>query len=493
MQISNSESGENVRYKLNHGLNGSAMRGFYPSDKWHYALFNVKKNSPRKIVFIGDSIFNAVRGNMQDVLSENYYCNGMGFIKLDEDGTYNSKQYTLVISNSTYVEDSENNDEWGISGEVCKLSTTGTISFTQTDQSGDDNKWIFTAFNIYYLKRSGGGVFRYRVDEGDWTQVDTSNSSSELGIITVEDINLDYPQNHLIEIESVSGENWIYGLRTYMQMSSGITPDFIHQGGSSAQEWATKSHYLDYIEDVSPDQVHIFLGYNDYGSSRTAAQFIADIDTIVTAIQTKINSYCDIVLYGHYDIGTDDDINSPDVDYNTGIDEYDQELSDYAIENGVSYYDVSLAFPSRSIGGDMDIWNDAIHLNTNGGIYMTRQINEFISIPSINEKLVNQGTNYAEADLRIEFNKKIGFYRRTSEGVISDLNLLIYTLNANRLYFQAGTNGLYIFREFFDVPVPISPPTVADASAANNTLFIGSDHSNKLCFKDSGGTVHELY
>lgn len=35
--------------------------------------------------------------------------------------------------------------------------------------------------------------------------------------------------------------------------------------------------------------------------------------------------------------------------------------------------------------------------------------------------------------------------------------------------------------------------TCADSAAGNNTLFVGSDHTNKLCFKDSGGTVHVLY
>jgi hypothetical protein len=34
---------------------------------------------------------------------------------------------------------------------------------------------------------------------------------------------------------------------------------------------------------------------------------------------------------------------------------------------------------------------------------------------------------------------------------------------------------------------------IADASAPINSLFIGSAHSNKLCFKDASGTVRELY
>lgn len=37
---------------------------------------------------------------------------------------------------------------------------------------------------------------------------------------------------------------------------------------------------------------------------------------------------------------------------------------------------------------------------------------------------------------------------------------------------------------------PISLPVMANASAANSTLFIDSSSSNKLCWKDSGGTLH---
>ncbi len=37
------------------------------------------------------------------------------------------------------------------------------------------------------------------------------------------------------------------------------------------------------------------------------------------------------------------------------------------------------------------------------------------------------------------------------------------------------------------------PNGIADSSAANDSIFKGSDHSNKWCIKDAGGTVHELW
>lgn len=38
----------------------------------------------------------------------------------------------------------------------------------------------------------------------------------------------------------------------------------------------------------------------------------------------------------------------------------------------------------------------------------------------------------------------------------------------------------------------VSPPSIADADAANNTIYYSTTQS-KLVFKDSGGTVNDLY
>lgn len=38
----------------------------------------------------------------------------------------------------------------------------------------------------------------------------------------------------------------------------------------------------------------------------------------------------------------------------------------------------------------------------------------------------------------------------------------------------------------------VKPGTMTDASAANGSLYVGSDHSNKLCFKNAAGVVTEL-
>ena len=101
-------------------------------------------------------------------------------------------------------------------------------------------------------------------------------------------------------------------------------------------------------------------------------------------------------------------------------------------------------------------------------------------------------------------------------------------LNANRTDPQAGTTGAFDHGAYWDVNnfvsmvcyknnidfyiknsgtgrytlemsyslanfnVPIDPATLADARAPNNTIYYSSTQS-KLVFKDSGGTVRNLY
>lgn len=59
--------------------------------------------------------------------------------------------------------------------------------------------------------------------------------------------------------------------------------------------------------------------------------------------------------------------------------------------------------------------------------------------------------------------------------------------NGGSLVMELGTEGLTVYGQL------TLSTAVADSAAPNDTLFKGSDHGNKLCWKDSAGTVHVLY
>ncbi len=58
---------------------------------------------------------------------------------------------------------------------------------------------------------------------------------------------------------------------------------------------------------------------------------------------------------------------------------------------------------------------------------------------------------------------------------------------------QSATTGQYLrWNGSAWVPATLTPQSLTDAAAVNNTIFYSTDRS-KLCYKDPGGTVNELY
>lgn len=70
--------------------------------------------------------------------------------------------------------------------------------------------------------------------------------------------------------------------------------------------------------------------------------------------------------------------------------------------------------------------------------------------------------------------------------------------NTGRWWWKNGTNGANQQMALdatgnLTVAGALTVGRMADSAAPNSSLFEGSDHSNKLCWKDSAGTVHVLY
>lgn len=482
----------------------TGMKGFYPSRNWGWSQYihakdysdSITQNRAYKILYLGDSIMSALFSPMR-YLGKNYFgLNGYGFVRIGDNGTEDNDFTTSVKANVTFVEDnSASQDEWGISGDVSKFGNTSTYSYTHTDQSGNDTL-PFNAFKIFYLKRSGGGSFRWRVDGGGWTIVDTSNATSVLGIVTKDDLLSSYPDNHLIEIEGVAGTSFIYGVKTYNPNIGGIQHDFINQGGSSAQQWQGLMDYVkEYITEEDPDQVHVQFGNNDYGSGRTATQFIEDIETIVTELQSVLKSYADIVVYGNTDTGTVADIELPNTARNTALAEYFEEAKDSGQDNNYSILDVNYLFPTRPVGGatsGMDIWTDSVHLNSNGGLYFANKVFEFCLALTNNYTIPFLQTTYKEGTLSIPRTEKFSFYKYTGGGNVSELDLGMYSLNDNRLYFALNAYGDAIMREYFSYPGPVAVKSytvvgVPAVAPAGQIIYV-SDEAGGAVIAFSDGT-----
>jgi len=64
--------------------------------------------------------------------------------------------------------------------------------------------------------------------------------------------------------------------------------------------------------------------------------------------------------------------------------------------------------------------------------------------------------------------------------------------NANAFKVDAATGLITLQGATVDVNGCINPVSIADATAANNSIYYSTD-ATKLVYKDSGGTVNSLY
>ena len=96
----------------------------------------------------------------------------------------------------------------------------------------------------------------------------------------------------------------------------------------------------------------------------------------------------------------------------------------------------------------------------------------------------------------VDFNDKDLQYK-FKQGLAANINSTATLNSATRgePHYTIDTKKLYIFDGTAMVEVGASafnPPSMADSAAANNSVYF-STTANKLVYKDSSGTVNNLY
>jgi lysophospholipase L1-like esterase len=148
---------------------------------------------------------------------------------------------------------------------------------------------------IYYLKKSGGGGFRYRFNAGSWTSVSTANGSDALGIETVTTIP-SAPITMEIEVET-AGMNGVtlFGVE-WKRTTDGVRLHRVGHAGSKSTHWANAPALWEAsVTQLNPDITFIVLGTNDQGTPVTEDDFVTNIETIVGRLRA-VRAGMDIVL-----------------------------------------------------------------------------------------------------------------------------------------------------------------------------------------------------
>lgn len=154
---------------------------------------------------------------------------------------------------------------------------------------------------IHYGKQAGGGSFRFRVDAGGWTTVDTDAAAA----YATEVIGSLSTASHTLEIEvTVAGAGVILVGVDCALSANGVRINWCGNGGASAESFSQvdETIWSDAITALTPDVVIILLGTNDHSGNVLPATFATRINAVVDRIQAAL-PLTDIVLLAPSDNG----------------------------------------------------------------------------------------------------------------------------------------------------------------------------------------------
>lgn len=162
------------------------------------------------------------------------------------------------------------------------IGSTSSVDFATGQKSITT---IADKFVVHY--RGGGGVFKYQVDAGGWTEVDTSAQSGNQQLsVTGLTVAL-----HTLAIAPVSGAAvTFFGVDCQKTTLSGVRVSLLAKSGQSASDFAAldATAFANSLTALDPDVVLMMLGVNDMVASRTIAQYTADMTTLVTRLTTTL-------------------------------------------------------------------------------------------------------------------------------------------------------------------------------------------------------------
>jgi VCBS repeat-containing protein len=194
---------------------------------------------------------------------------------------------------------------------------------------------LMNAVVIHYLKQVDGGTFRYRIDSGSWTSVDTSNAGDLYATETVSGLD---GSSHTLTIEvTVAGSAGVTLMGIEPQLTAdGVRTHFGGNGGTQALHFSQLNATLfqDGITALDPDLVIIILGTNDCVNDVTIANFETRYNTVIDRIQAAV-PLADIVLV------------CPAADYLEGtypMSDYQASIRSMAVSQGCACLDLYMDF-----------------------------------------------------------------------------------------------------------------------------------------------------
>ena len=243
---------------------------------------------------------------------------------------------------------------------------------TSTDTATPAKVTIVGTFNtavIHFIKMSGGGDFRWRVDAGSWTTVTTANATEIYATTIVTGLST---ASHTLEIEvSSAGSSGVRLLGVDCQRTAnGVRIHRLGNGGATAYQYANADTTIWQagLAALSPTSVAILLGTNDYGF--TPSVFGSYLDTIASRIRSAV-PLADVIFLSSADNGLTGHTYPPS--------QYRDEMRNAAIRNGGLFIDTYGCIGNYTDGNTRGLYANSSHPSTAGYYVMANRIKSVLA------------------------------------------------------------------------------------------------------------------
>lgn len=313
-----------------------------------------------RLALLGDSWIaqNYLWLDVQEQLQDLYGDGGRGYMSAGGGG------YGLTIT-GTWTTSDEDPASRGIDAthrDTTDTATPAKISLTTT----------FTDLTIHYIAKGGNGEFRYRVDAGGWTTVNTDNGGTEAAAFTT--LTPVSDASHTFELEILSaGSNGIRicGLDATRSGNNVIVHRLGNSGGE-AQDIAEvdATMWEAQLTELNPTALIILFGTNECQAGRTPATFNTHLTTLITRARTAL-PLIDIVLFSP---GDNDAVST------YGMDEYDAEMLTVAQAQSCTYLSGYQLLPDYDDSVSRALMADTVHPNSDGYMMLANALVQMLTV-----------------------------------------------------------------------------------------------------------------
>lgn len=347
--------------------------GRYNLKNWQAAVSRLEQgaSTTATIAFIGDSfvLSGFIAPSLQNQLQGAFGDAGDGYIYYF--GNLPQILHTVRNTTGTWSDERDASGDYG-------ASLSMTTSFDISTPASKSLTGIFDSATIHYKLTTGGGTFCWQIDGGSCTNVDTGNSTDDVGFVTI--TGLTRNANHTLTVRVVSAGTagvTLFGA-DLKKSQNGIRLHALGAGGSRTYDWQNTNQDLwaKGLAQLSPDVVIIMLGAND---TYSASQHQTYLTNLINTIHSVL-PLADIVLAP-----------TPGGDSRYT---YSNSQQDLARVNGYGFVDTISSIGENGVSRGL-YQNDNLHPNAVGGQLIANHIYDFLNIVTPAAVIINGVSGYA--------------------------------------------------------------------------------------------------